>query len=587
MARDLVPYSTEPVPACHAVLALAPHPDDEVFGCGGALALHREAGAQVRVVIATRGEAAGGDAEDRIAESARAAAELGYAAPVCWDLPDQGVLYGEALVRRIIDEAERHEATVIYAPSLWEVHADHRAIALAAIEAVRRMGPDHVLMAYEVGATLRPNVLIDISGVLARKRAAMACFPSQMARQCYDRHIEALNVFRTYTLPGHVDAAEAFERHDGKALAAGDQAFLKSEYQRQFEAGLMRLPEHCPKVSIIVLADSADVGVGETLASIAVQTWPNIEVLLPRHVADALGCDPDWCGRFPVSLFDGLDASDAAADASLARIANAGLSIASGELLMFIDEHSRPRPDHVAMLVDKLERAPEAVLAYGAGTFVDVADGTRVDLRDEVPPQEELLAGNFIATHGALIRGQPDCRLDETLGDAALWDLWIRMAALGRFVHAPDLGHGPAKDVEAAAGEASGDAVRRLVAKRLDQAGPSAVESLAQGVRRAWRLQLELRACREDFAARSKTSELQHVEAMNSLREQHRIDVARVTGERDETVARLTSERDEVSLRLAACESALQSMKDSRSWKITAPLRRLTLFIGRMTRKAR
>ena len=39
------------------VLVLAPHPDDETFGCGGSLALHAEAGDPVKVVFLTNGAA--------------------------------------------------------------------------------------------------------------------------------------------------------------------------------------------------------------------------------------------------------------------------------------------------------------------------------------------------------------------------------------------------------------------------------------------------------------------------------------------------------------------------------------------------
>ena len=37
------------------VLVLAPHPDDEVLGCGGAIARHAAAGDDVHVVVVTRG----------------------------------------------------------------------------------------------------------------------------------------------------------------------------------------------------------------------------------------------------------------------------------------------------------------------------------------------------------------------------------------------------------------------------------------------------------------------------------------------------------------------------------------------------
>ena len=51
---------------------------------------------------------------------------------------------------------------------------------------------------------------VDITPVLECKHKAMACFVSQLAMQAYDRHVNALNVFRTYTLPASVLAAEGF-----------------------------------------------------------------------------------------------------------------------------------------------------------------------------------------------------------------------------------------------------------------------------------------------------------------------------------------------------------------------------------------
>ena len=38
------------------VLVLAAHPDDEILGCGGTVALHRRAGDDVTAVIACEGE---------------------------------------------------------------------------------------------------------------------------------------------------------------------------------------------------------------------------------------------------------------------------------------------------------------------------------------------------------------------------------------------------------------------------------------------------------------------------------------------------------------------------------------------------
>lgn len=191
------------IPAA-GVLVLAPHPDDEVFGCGGAILKHVERRVPVRVVIATddvRGAV-------RREESRAAARVLGYGEPVFWGLPDRALCYGEALVAAILGEMDGVD--LVYAPGLDELHPDHRALGLAAAEAVRRRGGHTALAFYEIGGLLRPNLLLDISATAVGKDNAMRCFASQLQGQRYDQQIAALNRYRTYTLASEVTAAEAY-----------------------------------------------------------------------------------------------------------------------------------------------------------------------------------------------------------------------------------------------------------------------------------------------------------------------------------------------------------------------------------------
>src|SRR5258706_3541998 len=58
------------------LLVLAPHPDDEVIGCGGLVALHLREGRKVHVAVATDGAQAG-VAPQRESESRAALALLG------------------------------------------------------------------------------------------------------------------------------------------------------------------------------------------------------------------------------------------------------------------------------------------------------------------------------------------------------------------------------------------------------------------------------------------------------------------------------------------------------------------------------
>lgn len=211
---SLIPYkAVRSLPAA-SVLVLAPHPDDETYGCGGAIIGHVEQGVPVRVITLSDG---GGTLEGKVREahvrerrdeSREAAHVLGYGQPIFWDIPDRNLVYGEGLILRIMEALAG--ADLVYAPSLEELHPDHRAVAMATIEAVRRTGRGIRLALYEVSAPLRPNALIDISAAAPRKAAAMRCFGSQLQGQHYDQQVAALNRFRTYTLPAAVSAAEAF-----------------------------------------------------------------------------------------------------------------------------------------------------------------------------------------------------------------------------------------------------------------------------------------------------------------------------------------------------------------------------------------
>ena len=51
----ITPGRPSPLPDIRKALVLAPHPDDEVFGCGGTLARLRQQGAEIHVHILTDG----------------------------------------------------------------------------------------------------------------------------------------------------------------------------------------------------------------------------------------------------------------------------------------------------------------------------------------------------------------------------------------------------------------------------------------------------------------------------------------------------------------------------------------------------
>ena len=210
MERFFIPYQAVSSLSGHRVAVLAPHADDEVFGCGGALASFVAQGRSIHVVVVS-------DEEDqattsiRHAESRAAAKVMGYAPPTFWGLADGQLVHSDTLADKIRIWLLEVDADLVLVTSCWEMHRDHRALAEATIRAVVALEGRVRVAFYEVGQPLpTPNTLLDITPWKEVKERAMACFPSQLARQSYDRQIRALNVYRTYSLPSTVEAAEAY-----------------------------------------------------------------------------------------------------------------------------------------------------------------------------------------------------------------------------------------------------------------------------------------------------------------------------------------------------------------------------------------
>lgn len=231
---ELTPYAAAAALPARHLLVLAPHPDDEVLGCGGLMAALLQQGVPVSVVIASDG-AKGGDAQVREQESRAAAQALACGAPQprlqFWRLPDRGLVAEAGLVARVQHLLASTDADLVLMPSPFEVHPDHRALCLATLHALRGHA-DRQAWFYEVGQPLMPDALVDITAQVQRKRDALACFASQLAVQAYDEQLLALNRYRAYTLGPAVTHAEAFQRVSAEELQAGLPAVVEGVAQR-------------------------------------------------------------------------------------------------------------------------------------------------------------------------------------------------------------------------------------------------------------------------------------------------------------------------------------------------------------------
>ncbi|HEY0869329.1 MAG TPA: PIG-L family deacetylase [Acidothermaceae bacterium] len=210
------------LPPGSRVLCVAPHPDDELLGCGGTLAKHRAAGHDVHVVFVTSGEGSAGAhgtrqsaVEQRETEAARA---MQVALPEATSqflrlrdgcLTDQRV----ALELALDDVIAASGADLVYAPHPGERHGDHVAVseALIRVLSARDAGPhvEHVAW-YEVWSPLPATCIVDVTAEFSCKIKGLECYESQLQITGYARTAQGLAAYRSaQPLKGH-GYAEAF-----------------------------------------------------------------------------------------------------------------------------------------------------------------------------------------------------------------------------------------------------------------------------------------------------------------------------------------------------------------------------------------
>lgn len=167
------------------VLVLAPHPDDEAIGCGGALCLAADRGERIVVAFLTSGELGLPQLPEqdawrvREAEAERAAPLLGVARTVFLRQPDW--MLGEHLPEAL-SQLERlvadEDVDRVYLPHRRDAHPDH--IAAAALGGRFAANRAATLLAYEVWTPLPEwDVVEDITRVAQRKLDAVAAYASQ------------------------------------------------------------------------------------------------------------------------------------------------------------------------------------------------------------------------------------------------------------------------------------------------------------------------------------------------------------------------------------------------------------------------
>lgn len=200
---------------------LAPHPDDESIGCGGSIVKHARAGRRIKVIFLTNGD--GGDFEGKFGAdyleirhgcARKALGILGVSDYEFWGYTDRGI-HGaeERLAERLQHTVEDFRPSLLYAPSPFEIHPDHRTAFSVAWNVVHKT-PLKLLL-YETLVPFYPDILVDITGEWRYKKRAIESYWTELYYNDYSEKIEGLNTYRTSTLSRDVLYAEAFLSADG------------------------------------------------------------------------------------------------------------------------------------------------------------------------------------------------------------------------------------------------------------------------------------------------------------------------------------------------------------------------------------
>lgn len=183
------------------LLAVGPHPDDVELFCGGTVATSAARGHRVGILDLTRGErASNGTVETRAREAAAAAAVLGVAVRENLGLPDAGLdpyagvdgaLEGSQLLA-LVAAIRRLRPRILLLPHTRARHPDHAAAGTLGERAVFTAGLRSVetdaapfrprrTLHYACRHGFSPRLIVDTTDAIETKRAALACYASQVA----------------------------------------------------------------------------------------------------------------------------------------------------------------------------------------------------------------------------------------------------------------------------------------------------------------------------------------------------------------------------------------------------------------------
>ena len=214
---DISPKLIEKPPGKN-ILVLAPHPDDEIIGCGGTLYKHHLAGDKITVVYMTDGSK-GADPpfwgkeliEKRKKEAEEASKIIGINRLIFLYNPDEELTVNPYTLKQMKDVLDEISPDLVYLPFILERHPDHKATSEIFVKCIKNWKNfSGYCCVYEVWTPLMPNLLVDISECIEIKTKALKKFVTQIKRINFVDAVLGFAKYRAVLYTGLDSFAEAF-----------------------------------------------------------------------------------------------------------------------------------------------------------------------------------------------------------------------------------------------------------------------------------------------------------------------------------------------------------------------------------------
>jgi len=378
------------------VLCVAPHPDDELLGCGGLLAFHAERGDAVRVLVLSA-EADPVRARVREGEARAGLGLLGISDVAFLGFEDGGLERAGDLAERLARELEAFAPELVYGPSPFERHPDHRA-AFAALARAGRDRPGVRALLWGVNVPAPRDIQFDTTPFAERKARALATHGSQNAGGRLVELGRALERAATLDIDlPEVDAVEVFgDRELPELLALGAHA------DHLVPPTLTDLP----KTTAVLTSFNKCEDVRENLEAIARQTLPFESVIVVDN-ASSDGTVEMIREHFPWVELVVMPSSDYGACETF----NVGFASSRSPLTAILD-------DDIVMPPDWLEKTTRRMLAEPETTAIVSTKVVEPGMPDSHRDSEAVNAERYMST----FRGCASLARTEALREAGYYD---------------------------------------------------------------------------------------------------------------------------------------------------------------------